>query len=78
MEQEVWLAQEVEANQLSYIQFVEEYFKINERQQIHLDGIVSSGHHLHQFEPLIEMLSETNLQRSQYSEQILAKPDRNL
>ncbi|MCG7489834.1 ATP-binding protein [Vibrio sp. Of14-4] len=72
MEQEVWLAQEVEANQLSYIQFVEEYFKINERQQIYLDRIITRGHHLHQFEPLIEMLSEINLQRSQHSEQIIS------
>ena len=72
MEREAWFAQEIESNQLSYTQYMEDYFRISGTQQIYLDRVISLRHHLEQLEPLIGMLSKIKLQRNQYSEQIVS------
>lgn len=68
MEREAWLVQEIEVNQLTYAQYVEDYFKISERQQFYFERIVNLSVHLIHTEPLLDVLPKVMSQRSQYFE----------
>ncbi|RSD31800.1 ATP-binding protein [Vibrio pectenicida] len=72
MEREAWLAQEIEAKQLSYTYYAEDYFKISERQQFYLDRIVTLRSHLDQAEVLLKILSDSDLQRNNYFKQYIS------
>ncbi|MBU2899166.1 hybrid sensor histidine kinase/response regulator [Vibrio hepatarius] len=63
MEREAWLAQVIEAKQLPYRHYAEDYFKFSERQQFYLNRIVTLSPHIEQTEGLFNLFSDIDLQR---------------
>ncbi len=72
MGQEAWLAHEIKQLNWQYRDYVVDYFRINERQQIYMDTFINSGANSQQVDILLTLFSRQEIRKGAYlKEQML-------
>lgn len=77
MQQEAWLAHEIQILDRPYSNYAADYFRINERQQIYMDTFISSGADSQQVEILLTLFSSREIQQGAYLKEKMLRRENN-